>query len=162
MVTANNNPNMMVEFWNVNYEPYMKSAGAPQKTLRGVAVPLLDGAVMYIQKTHDCGTPAATGSCNCMYTVYCVNAKECTGIDNISAAGIVLTSRVNVNGRSRFVFQTSYERAPKGRWDYNAGTLTRDELIEQCKNDANYYLHYQCTDLIIYDNFEIKDDYPMW
>jgi len=94
-----------------------------------------------------------------MYKLYCTNFKEC--LDGVPYdAGISLDSRVNANGKSRFAFDMT-ELVPEARWDSTAGILTREELVDRCKNQA-YYVHYACTDLLVYDNFEIKDDYPMW
>jgi hypothetical protein len=158
MVTENNNPDMMLMFWDVNFAPYMKTAGAPQKALPyGINVPLLDGGGFYLQKSNNCGAASPGGDCGCLYSLYCMSFKECFD-------GALNSSVVKANGKTKFAF-----RAISDFINYYGNAtrtaMSRADLISACANthpnaDVKYYPYYECTMLIRYDGWEIKDDYP--
>jgi hypothetical protein len=158
MLTANNNSDMTLAFWSENYAPYMKTIAEPQKVLNGILVPLVDGGGMYIQKTSDSGAAPSGGSCAALNYVYCLNYKEClNNPPTLSAA------RVAPDGKSKFRFRPDRE----GLQYFGSGVTDleeaggREAVLARCKNEnGEYYLYYYCTELIMIDGWEIKDDYP--
>jgi hypothetical protein len=147
MMTGVNNPDMALEWWNVNMAPYLKTAGEPVKMTRGILAPLLDGGGYYIQNTSNSNPPPGPSNPSCMiYPTYCINFKEC--LDNEPYAF------GNVNAKSTFFLTLS------GGGRHDANYNDREALLNACENTPMIYKRFYCTDLIIYDGWEIKDDYP--
>lgn len=73
-------------------------------------------------------------------------------------------SKPNIFGRDKFVFLMCFTKSNrlfyygsenKSFGPYGANTKTRKEALNLCKKSA-----YQCTPLLMFDNWEFKDDYP--
>ncbi len=73
-------------------------------------------------------------------------------------------SKPNEFGRDKFVFLMCFTKSKrlyyygsenKSFGPYGENTKTREEALNRCKNNA-----FQCTPLLMFDNWEFKDDYP--
>ncbi|MDR1168549.1 MAG: type II secretion system GspH family protein [Heliobacteriaceae bacterium] len=142
MLMSKDDPDMMLEFFKANYEPYIKTIKT-LKTNKGFAGAFPDGSGFYIRKDyyHDtvCG-----GTCN-TYIIFCVDYKKCENIDESSNAYDYTT-----NGKDIFLFYASGS-TPTFNWDN-----TRPSLINLCASIKSY-----CSTLFVYDGLEFKDDYPI-
>lgn len=64
-------------------------------------------------------------------------------------------AKPNIVGKDIYYFTTCFSRKePFEPYLYNK-TMTRAELLEQCKFEPKH-----CSSLLFYDNWEYKDDYP--
>ncbi len=143
MFTSAYNPDEVLEFWNTNYAPYVKTIRV-EKTLQGVEVDFLDGSGVYIAHV---GTNA---SCGNTYFAFSPNAKL---LANVRDKRLDFGSSYDC--KNTFAFGTINNIGPVDRRDLWP-TGTREELVQKIKN-GNAML---CTKLIQYDGWEIKDDYP--
>jgi type II secretory pathway pseudopilin PulG len=141
MLNVNDSPDAAMKFFNANYAPYMKVLKT-EKTAKGMAAALPDGAGLYIRKSdHADSTTSST------YIVFCVEYKKCKNINETPI-------RNYADSKDTFIFWTNaaFPIASNSSWDG-----TREGLISRCKTG----LHESCTALVMYDGWEIKDDYPI-
>jgi hypothetical protein len=142
MITSANNPDEMLEYFNVNYGPYMKTVKV-EKLSKGVAAAFPDGSGMYIRKNT-----ANFAHCTAYTTIaFCVDYKKCENIDETKGDALAAS-----DGKDIFGFNAS------GNIPLQIGSnITRQYLIERCSSTNATY----CSSLIAYDSWVIKDDYPI-
>jgi len=139
MLTAIDDPDVAMNFFNVNYAPYIKTLKT-EKTAKGMAAALPDGSGLYIRKSN---TPLFSTSAT--YIVFCVDYEKCKNMNE--------TQMYNwVNSKDTFIFWNGPGLATAVGWDGS-----REDLISRCKAGN----HELCTTLIAFDGWEIKDDYPI-
>jgi prepilin-type N-terminal cleavage/methylation domain-containing protein len=140
MITANNDPDVAMQFFDVNYRPYMKVV-ASQKTNKGFSARFPNGSGMHIRRTSTCGNKFGTISCT--YVYFCVDYKNCKTLNENS------DTTPTVDGRNTFLFWTD------GGYEGINVKETREQIKSQCKAYGYY-----CTKLILTDGWEIRNDYP--
>ncbi|MDR1168081.1 MAG: type II secretion system GspH family protein [Heliobacteriaceae bacterium] len=146
MINANNSPDVAMEFFNVNYKPYMRVI-VSEKMSKGFSAGFSDGSGMYIRRTGTCNNVFYTTACTYIY--FCTYYKYCKDIDESGDTAIYGDDILHVDGKNTFLFWV--------RGEYEGVTLdeTREQIKSKCKNNKYY-----CTKLIATDGWEIKDDYP--
>jgi type II secretory pathway pseudopilin PulG len=137
MTGKSNSPDVALEFFEVNYAPYMKTLKL-EKTGKGLAAALPDGSGMYLR---DHG--------NNIHIHFCVYYKACKDIDET-----VDSWRADGNGKDKFLFYPT-GAVPMPGWDG-----TRAMLMGNCNGTLNGGNRGWCSSLLRYDGWEIKDDYP--
>ncbi|MDR1327105.1 MAG: type II secretion system GspH family protein [Heliobacteriaceae bacterium] len=141
MLTAANDSSLMLQFFNTNYTPYMKTIKV-ETTAKGVNAAFPDGSGMFIRKSI-ATPPDIDDYCASTHVIFCVHYKTCKDpyfdtINNASSAS---------DGRNSFVFQVNGSTP----WQ----DFSREQLLEDCRT-SKYY----CSKLLQHDGWEIKDDYP--
>jgi type II secretory pathway pseudopilin PulG len=137
MLISANNPDEMLEFFETNYAPYIKTIEV-KKLAKGLAIGLSDGSGMYLKK--DSASSQGTGSASILF---CVNYKNCKDADetkNVTAMP---------DGKNTFLFWITKVIPQPSKWD-------RDYLLTQCSGSAKNL----CTTLLYYDGWEVAPDYP--
>ncbi|MDR1327671.1 MAG: type II secretion system GspH family protein [Heliobacteriaceae bacterium] len=137
MLTAIDDPDVATEFFNVNYEPYMKIV-EKTKTAKGMAAALPDGSGLYIRKSNFGSVEPSTSA---TYIVFCVEYKKCKSINETPMYNFV-------DSKETFIFWNGI--APPKL------SQNRTNMLNLCKTGDDE----SCTGLIMYDGWEIKDDYP--
>jgi prepilin-type N-terminal cleavage/methylation domain-containing protein len=143
MLTAAADPDVMLEFFNKNYAPYLKTTSV-EKMTKGLAVGFPDGSGMYLFKTEAYGEWYQTAGCT--YILFCVSYKNCKKLNEANFSPHTLS-----DGKEVFTFYTD-GRTPTSFWND-----TRESLKQKCKVEDVYY----CSTLLMYDGWEVKDDYPI-
>ncbi len=128
-----NNPDVMLEFFNVHYAPYMQTISV-EKLTRGVAAAFADGSGMYLRKRQEALSEVG------VEVIFCVDYRKCALYDEGEP----------LNSRDYFEFWTDGRVVHNGIWNG-----TREQLVQNCADSPSY-----CSLLIQYDGWEIKDDYP--
>ncbi len=134
----------MVRYWNKYYAPYIK-------TLKITRSPSLNGkgiqGMTKIYLADGSTIDAWNGGCmSFQYDVNGDNRPNTFGIDIFSFHICEAHSQ-----RHAYLQNTKNAFGPKGSKE----AVTRDKAMELCVNNQN------CTSLLmLYDNFEFKDDYP--
>ncbi|MDR1327413.1 MAG: type II secretion system GspH family protein [Heliobacteriaceae bacterium] len=144
MLTAADNPNIMLDFFNTNYAPYITTVKTKTKN-KGLAVAFTDGSGVYMWKDYAGG--AAYQSTASTYTLFCPVYRDCENIEETKEIGYLL------DGKKIFLFWTDGGLPVPGAWDG-----TRDGLKAECGGKGKN--NYACAKLIADDGWQIKDDYP--
>jgi prepilin-type N-terminal cleavage/methylation domain-containing protein len=143
MVTVGSNANQALEYFNVNYKPYMQIT---EITLRdyGVAVGFPNGSGMFIKTTSRYKIP---------YLSFCVNYKDCkTG--SVVAFSSYVDAMAGGDGKTAFSFEATARTVPM-----DGDRETMKSYCANAKSSPN--LGMWCTRLLMLDGWEIKDDYPV-
>jgi hypothetical protein len=145
------NPDAMLEFFNENYAPHLKTLEVV-KMQRGIRVALPDGSGFYWAKTYP--TPS-TSEGNCTFLsvpVFCPDYKACKNYDEMNLTRYGYLSKAD--NKTTFLF---YPHGP-----VPASALSREELLENCKVNIQQEFSYDfsCIQLIRHDGWEIAPDYP--
>ena len=135
-------------FYKTYLKPYLKTAkedynyDADEENKRAIMVYMPDGTTFFMYN----------GGCTDVH--YDINA----------------TKEPNVYGKDKFAFlicpsndygwgfgnkQNLKPLVSKSESKDSSGNISREKLLKQCKTDAK-----RCSGLLMYDNFEFKDDYP--
>ncbi len=132
MLTAGQNPDMMLEFIEKNYAPYLNAVKI-KKLTKGVAVAFPDGSGMYMAKI---GTPTAAknGLCADTRNIYCINYKDCENVTENLSYGYA-GALEDENPRSIFEFYNGTDRG------YQFSFFDNGALIQK-------------------NGWQIPDDYP--
>ncbi len=139
------NADAMLESYNKYLNKYIKTVEY-HKTPKGVAFALPNGSGFHYRKNLDTGTWRGN-----LYLTFCVHYDACKNMDDS-----VLASRV-YDGKEKFHFnEVGIPITVSQEPDDPYREMTRDELIENCKNS-----HFKCVGLIQNDGWKIKDDYPI-
>ncbi len=133
------NPEDRREFFNKYLKPYLKTVKSESTDEKDDTVILSDGSMIHLESGY------------CTGLLYDINGDK----------------KPNVHGRDRFSFVICPDSYKKTYIDANhnfgvyyqsyASTKSRDELVNECKKEGNSN---SCTVLLMYDNWEFKDDYP--
>ncbi len=133
------NPEDRREFFNKYLKPYLKTVKSESTDEKDDTVILSDGSMIHLESGY------------CTGLLYDINGDK----------------KPNVHGRDRFSFVICSDSFKKTYIDANhnfgvfyqsyASTKSRDELVNECKKEGNSN---SCTVLLMYDNWEFKDDYP--
>lgn len=131
------NPKDRVEFFNKYLKPYLKTIKSESVDENDNTVILSDGSIIRLSSGY------------CTGLVYDINGDKTP----------------NSYGRDWVYFIICPDSAKGGYIDKNhnfsvyyqryAGTKSRDELVDGCKKDSR-----ECSVLLMFDNWEFKDDYP--
>jgi prepilin-type N-terminal cleavage/methylation domain-containing protein len=141
MLTAINNPDVMMEFFSTNYAPYMNIAET-RKGSKGIMAAFPDGSGVYLRKEG-----CTLQSTQCSYIIFCVDYKKCVNLDENQ-----YVSSGMVDGKNTFLFWNGIA-LPDMNFD-------RDALKARCKSPANGQSN-TCSTLIVHDGWQILDDYPI-
>ena len=139
MFTSVGNPDEAMEFFEINYAPYMKTVSA-KKLTKGIVAALSDGSGIYITN----GRISSDTNQDLMRSYFCVNYKDCENIDETVAAA---TNWRADNPRGVFGYYLG--------GGYSGHDRPREEQLTRCVNN-----NASCGALIHTDGWEIKDDYP--
>jgi len=138
MLTQAANPDVMMDFVNANYTPYIKFT-VLKKSQYGVIAGFPDGSGAEFVKTG--GPLQSTAN---TYIIFCPEYKDCDPSQINSIYGQL------ANGTTRFYFWT--RSVPS----FEATDNPRDFLLSKCiANDFHL-----CTRLLYLDKWEFKHDYP--
>ncbi|MDR1327638.1 MAG: type II secretion system GspH family protein [Heliobacteriaceae bacterium] len=138
VLTAVNDPDVAMNFFDVNYAPYMKVV-EKTKTPKGMAAAFPDGSGLYLRKDS-----CELLSTACTYVIFCVDYKKCTTVDE------TVSPWQAVDGKELFSFGGT-----DGNYPTDVGD-DRETILNNCKGPYPG----ACTTLIVHDGWEIKDDYP--
>jgi hypothetical protein len=141
MLVSAKNSDEMLEFFNVNYQPYIKMNEVKKRDL-GVAAMLPDGAGIYVQKNYTAEN--CLGTCN-TYIWFCVNYNDCKTLDESTVA----------YGDGKKVFRFYVDGSPEALQFLSGWDNNRETLVDACKEAPVW-----CSALIQYDGWEVRDDYP--
>jgi prepilin-type N-terminal cleavage/methylation domain-containing protein len=142
--TTARDPDLMLDFFNINLKPYLQTISV-KKLTQGIVIGFPDGSGCYMNEGDV--TPSGLGRGHSR-DYFCVNYRDCENIDE----GKVWSGK---SGNSRSVFYLGNSIAVKYFY-YPAGTAaSREYLKEDCANNRTF-----CAGLIQRDGWEIKDDYP--
>jgi hypothetical protein len=133
--TATTDPDEAMEFFNVNYAPYLKTTRI-EKVLNGVGAAFPDGSGLYLSKRTD----------QTSWMCFLVNYKEIKGLPNEAFDCS--------NGKTAFSF-ASISVYPSTS---TCNGKNREELVTLCANGGAGLRC--CAVLLIMDGWEIKEDYP--
>ena len=127
-------------FFNRYWAPYIKTTSV-EALNKGVLAKLPDGTAIYLFR--DCNYDSDVYTCQML--TFCTKAKYCEGIDPVANSK---ASFLN-DTRHRFLFFTT---GPINWYSSN-----RSGALNGCTRGQNYK---GCGELIQYDGWQIKDDYP--
>ena len=146
MFRTTNDADEVLEFWNVNYAPYVKTVRV-DKGERSVKVAFPDGSGMFVSRT---GT--RDGTCGSTYFAFSPNYKV---IENI----LEETPTVAPNNSAIMDCKTVFAFGTNNNFGTNRAA-TDWESREDIKAAIEGGTKALCARLIQVDGWEIKDDYP--
>ncbi len=135
-------PESTFNFYNETYGKYLRTINV-EKSQYGITGALQNGSGFYFYRTEQAESSANT------YLIFCPYYKDCKQLAN---SGRMDCGENLADGKKTFGFYLNGS-APNYGWDG-----TREWILGKCSTISKG----QCTLLIQYDGWEIKDDYPAW
>ncbi len=153
MINVARSPDQMMEFFNTNYAPYLRTLSV-KKLERGIVAALPDGSGFYMancvgDNNGDKG----------IRPYFCVNYKDCDNIDEVNAAACNNMHLVEKpGGIFHFYYSGDFPSANLGSIPQERYTL--ENVANRCKGTVAPANGNNCAGWIQRNGWQIPEDYP--